>query len=294
MRSMTGFGQAAWEGEGVRLAVEVRGVNHRFLDVRLALPRDCQSWEPELRRLITDLVERGKVDVSVNRVGTPQGSRVVEIDEQLARSVIDGWRKLQKKLGLPGQIDIAFLQAMQSRGDFVRLVEQRGEAADELPRVRQLLEKALRAFDGARRREGAVLQRDMKARHANLVAIEKQLAARSREIVPQMAERLGARLGKLLDGREIEESRLLQEAAILAERSDVHEELVRLGSHLERLAGLLRQKGSVGKPIDFLLQEIHRELNTIASKSSDIEVTRLTLEGRAAVEKLREQIQNVE
>ncbi len=292
MRSMTGFGQAVWEGDGVRLAVEVRGVNHRFLDVRLSLPRDCQSWESELRRLVTESVERGKVDVTVSRSGSVQRARAVEVDEQLARTVIEGWRDLQKRLKLPGEIDIAFLQ---SRGDFVRLVEQqRGEAPEELPRVHELLTKAMRAFDRARIREGGALQRDMKGRRDRLVAIEKDLRKRCDEIVPEFAERLRTRLGKLLAGEGVDPSRLLQETAIIAERSDVHEELVRLSSHLKRLAGLVRQKGSVGKPIDFLLQEIHRELNTIASKSSDVEVTRLTLEGRAEVEKLREQTQNVE
>ncbi len=292
MRSMTGFGQAVWEGEGVRLAVEVRGVNHRFLDVRLALPRDCQSWEPELRRLVTESVERGKVDVTVSRSGSVQKARVVEVDEQLARKVIDGWRDLQKRLKLPGEIDIAFLQ---SRGDFVKLVEQqRGDVPEELPRVYELLTKAMRAFDRARTREGGALQRDMKGRRDRLVAIEKDLRKRCDEIVPEFAERLRARLGKLLAGAGVDPTRMLQETAIIAERSDVHEELVRLSSHLKRLSGLVREKGSVGKPIDFLLQEIHRELNTIASKSSDVEVTRLTLDGRAEVEKLREQTQNVE
>ncbi len=292
MRSMTGFGQAVWEGDGMRLSVEVRGVNHRFLDVRLALPRECQSWEPELRPSVTESVERGKVDVTVSRAGSAQSVRVVEVDEQLARKVLDGWRQLQKSLRLPGEIDIGFLQ---SRGDFVRQVEQpRSGGTDELPRVRKLLEKAMRAFDRAREREGLALQRDMKGRRDRLVAIEKELRKRCDELVPELAARLGARLRKLLDGQTIEESRLLQETAVIAERCDVHEELVRLSSHLKRLAGLLRQKGSVGKPIDFLLQEIHRELNTIASKSSDVEVTRLTLEARAEVEKLREQTQNVE
>ncbi len=292
MRSMTGFGQAVREVEGVRLAVEVRGVNHRFLDIRLALPRDCQSWETELRRIVADSVERGKVDVTVSRVGSPHSTRVVEVDDQLAGRVLDGWRQLQKKLGLPGEIDIGFLQ---SRGDFVRLIEQpRGDDDDDLPRVKQMLEKAMRGFDRARAREGAALQRDMRGRRDRLVEIEKALRRRCDEMVPELAERLRTRLRKLLDADRVDESRLLQETAVLAERSDVHEELVRLSSHLKRLATLLRQKGSVGKPIDFLLQEIHRELNTIASKSSDVEVTRLTLEARAEVEKLREQTQNVE
>lgn len=292
MRSMTGFGQAAWEGGGTRLSVEVRGVNHRFLDVRVSLPRDAQAWEPDLRRLVVDRVERGKVDVSISRVVSGQGARAVEVDEDLAQSVLAGWRRLQKRLALPGEIDISFLQ---SRGDFVRVVEQQRDATDdEQARAAGLVEKALDAFDRARVREGAALQRDMKGRRERLVEIEKSLRVRCAEILPEMAERLRTRLGRLLENQTIDESRLLQEAAILAERSDVHEELVRLTTHLKHLAELLRQKGSVGKPIDFLLQEIHRELNTIASKSSDVEVTRLTLDGRAEVEKLKEQVQNVE
>jgi len=292
MRSMTGFGQASWEGGGTRLSVEVRGVNHRFLDVRLSLPRDAQAWEPDLRRLVVDRVERGKVDVTISRVVSAQGARAVEVDEDLAVSVLAGWRRLQKRLALPGEIDISFLQ---SRGDFVRVVEQQRDATDdEQARAAGLVEKALDAFDRARVREGAALQRDMKGRRERLVEIEKSLRVRCAELLPEMAERLRTRLGRLLENHTIEESRLLQEAAILAERSDVHEELVRLTTHLKHLAELLRQKGSVGKPIDFLLQEIHRELNTIASKSSDVEVTRLTLDGRAEVEKLKEQVQNVE
>ena len=292
MRSMTGFGHAEWEGDGMRLSVEVRGVNHRFLDVRVSLPRDCQGWETELRKLVTERVERGKVDVTISRVTTAQSVRAVEIDEELAATVLDGWRSLQKRLSLPGEIDISFLQ---SRADFVRVVEaQRGSADDEMASAAKLVEKAMDAFDRVRNAEGSATQRDMKARRERLGAIEKSLRTRCGELVPEMAERLRVRLGRLLEGQALDESRLLQETAILAERCDVHEELVRLGSHLKRLAELLRQKGSVGKPIDFLLQEIHRELNTIASKSSDVEVTRLTLEARAEVEKLREQTQNVE
>lgn len=291
MRSMTGYGQAAWEGKGGRISVEVRGVNHRFLDVRVSLPRDCQSWEAELRPLVSGGLERGKVDVTVSRIGSSVTSREVEIDEELARAAVQGWKQLQKSLGLPGEIDIAFLQ---SRGDFVRMVERRPDAGADLGRVRKLVVSAVRAFDKARVREGAALQRDMRQRCAHLSEIEKSLRQRCGELTPELAERLRGRLRRLLDGQDIDQQRLLQETAILAERSDVTEELVRLASHLKRLGGLLREKGSVGKPIDFLLQEIHREFNTIASKSSDVEVTRLTLEARAEVEKLREQTQNVE
>ncbi len=291
MRSMTGFGQAASEGRGGRYSVEVRGVNHRFLDVRLAVPRDSQSWEPELKPLVAEMVERGKVDVTISRVAGAAAEKRVEVDEELAKSALQAWRKLQKGLGLAGEIDVGFLL---SRSEFVRVTEARADPGDDLPQVRKLLAKALRSFDKARVREGAALQADMKARCTRLAGIEKDLRKRSADIVPELAARLRGRLNKLLEGQQIDEQRLLQETAVMAERCDVHEELVRLASHLKRLAGLVRQKGSVGKPIDFLLQEVHRELNTIASKSSDVEVTRLTLDGRAEVEKLREQTQNVE
>jgi uncharacterized protein (TIGR00255 family) len=288
---MTGFGEASWEGDGIRLAVEVRGVNHRFLDVRVAVPRDCQAWEPELRSLVAEHAVRGKIDVTISRSGARSGDIAVEVNEELARLTLAAWRELQKRLAVPGEVDLSFLQG---RGDFVRVVEKRPDASGDLVKVRKLLLKALAQFDKARTREGAALARDMRARGSLLRSIVVALRKRTKALVPELAERLRQRLGELLAERSIEERRLLQEAALLAERADVTEELVRLDSHLDRLAATLKENGSIGKPIDFLLQEIHREFNTIASKSADIEVTQLTLAARAEVEKLREQVQNVE
>lgn len=291
MRSMTGFGEAAWEGGGVRLAVEVRGVNHRFLDVRVSVPRDCQAWEPELRALVAEHAERGKIDVTISRSGSRAGDVAIEVNEELARQTLRAWRQLQKRLDVPGQVDLSFLQG---RGDFVRLVEKRPDNGGDLVVVRKLLVKALGQFDKARVREGSALARDMRERCAQLRTIVAALRKRSVTLVPELAERLRQRLAELLAERSIDERRLLQESALLAERADVTEELVRLESHLDRLGAALKAKGSIGKPVDFLLQEIHREFNTIASKSADIEVTQLTLAARAEGEKLREQVQNVE
>jgi uncharacterized protein (TIGR00255 family) len=275
----------------MRLAVEVRGVNHRFLDIRVAVPRDCQAWEPELRALIVARAERGKIDVTISRSGSRCGDVAVEVNEELARLTLAAWRQLQKRLDVPGQVDLSFLQG---RGDFVRLVEKRPDAGGDLVVVRKLLVKALSQFDRARVREGGALARDMRGRCSLLRSIVVALRKRTKALVPELAARLRQRLAELLAERSIEERRLLQEAALLAERADVTEELVRLDSHLDRLTATLKETGSIGKPIDFLLQEIHREFNTIASKSADIEVTQLTLAARAEVEKLREQVQNVE
>jgi uncharacterized protein (TIGR00255 family) len=268
----------------------VRSVNQRFLDVRLGLPREYQQFEESLRKIIQANVERGKVDVSVNRSGSSKSDYAVEVNEPMARAVVEGWRRLQKRLGLPGEIDVSMVL---NRGDFVRVVERRDEDAD-LPRLQQLLETALKAFNKAREREGKALARDMKDRVVNLRRIERGLSRRTALLVPELQRRLAQRLNALLADQQISPERLTQEAAVLAERADVTEELVRLGSHLERLAVLLGESGSIGKPVDFLLQEVHREFNTIASKSADLEVTNLTLVARAEIEKLREQVQNVE
>ena len=291
MRSMTGFGHARWQGKGRRLVVEVRSLNQRFLDVKLSLPRDCQAWESALRQLVTGAVARGKVEVSIHRSGNIGSDMTVEVNESLAKALLEGWRRLQRRLGVPGNIDLSLLL---SKGEFVRLVERRLDPNADLPRVRQLLQAALVMFDRARQREGRALGRDMRARLARLRRIEGGLQRRTKVLVPELTRRLVGRVASLLGDQQISQERLLQEVALLAERSDVTEELVRLRSHLERLGEFLRQAGPVGKPIDFLLQEIHREINTIAAKSADLEVTGFTLEARGEVEKLREQAQNVE
>ncbi len=289
---MTGFGQASWQGDGKRLSVEVRSVNQRFLDVKLSLPRDCQAWEPELKELVNGLAERGKVDVTVYRSGSGGEDFTIEVNEELARGMVSSWQKLQKSLKLPGTVDIGLL--MQRGSDLVRVSERRADASADLPRVKKLVAAALKDFNAARDREGKALQADMLARLKAMQGLHAALLRRTTALVPELAKRLTDRVTQLLGKSVVSEERLIQEAAVLAERADVTEELVRLDSHLDRLAELLRQKGSVGKAIDFLIQEIHREINTIASKSADLEVTNLTLTAKGEIEKLREQVQNIE
>ena len=292
MRSMTGFGQAQWQSGGKRLSVEVRSVNQRFLDVKVSLPRECQAWDVELRELVSGVAERGKIDVTIFRAGTTGDDFTVEANEALARAIVAGWQGLQRKLKLPGAIDIGML--MGRGADLVRVVERRADASADLPRVKKLLVVALKDFNGSRDREGKLLQADMQSRLKHLRTTYAGLQKRTTALVPELARRLSDRVAAVLGKGTVSEERLVQEAALLAERSDVTEELVRLDSHLDRLAELLRQKGSVGKAIDFLIQEIHREINTIASKSADLDVTNLTLEAKGEIEKLREQVQNVE
>lgn len=291
MRSMTGYGQAHWRRGGRSVSVEVRAVNQRFLEVKLNMPREYFAWEAELRTLVQEQVARGKVDVSIFRGGANGGQVAVEANIALAKEYVAAWRKLQQALHLPGDVDLGLLQG---RSELVRLVERRGDAGAEIDAVRTTLRRALQTFNRDRAREGLALTRDMIARTRRLRQLQKGIARRVEHLLPQLAARLRQRLTTLLEGKDIKEERIAQEAALITERSDVTEELVRLQSHLAALADLLRGRESAGKKLDFLLQEVHREFNTIASKSADLEVTNLTLEARSEIEKLREQVQNIE
>lgn len=292
MKSMTGYGHASVQADGRGVTVDVRAVNQRFLEIKFSMPRDLLAMEAELRGLVQAQVARGKVDVSIARNGSGAESVSVEPNLDLARAYVDAWRKLQTSLGLPGSIDLAWLQGRGA--EILRVVERPANSERDAELIRATLEQALAAFDRERLREGRALGRDMKARVRNLQKLRKQIQARAQKIKPLLVERLGQRVRDLLAGKEIKEERLLQEVALVAERADVTEELVRLGSHLDALVEHLAATEPVGKRIDFLLQETHREFNTIAAKSNDLEVTNATLDARSEIEKLREQVQNVE
>ncbi len=288
---MTGYGQATWQRGGRSITVEVRAVNQRFLEVKFNMPREYAPWEAELRGLVQEHVARGKVDVAIFRGGTNSVQVSVEPNLPLAKAYVAALRQLQRALHIAGEIDLGLLQG---RNELLRVVERRSDPTGDLAAVRATVTRAVRAFDREREREGRVLTHDMAARVRRLRQLQHRAAQCAATLTPQFAARLRQRVTALLEGKDIKEERLLQEVALLAERSDVTEELVRLDSHLQALAALLRGREPAGKKLDFLLQEVHREFNTIASKSTDLEVTNLTLEARTEIEKLREQTQNVE
>jgi uncharacterized protein (TIGR00255 family) len=237
-------------------------------------------------------VARGKVDVNVTRSNVGTKAVSVEPNLALAKAYVDAWKRLQDGLGLTGTIDVSLLAA---RPDLVQVGEVRSVAKDEIELVRAALDEAMATFCRDREREGKALGKDMRARVKTLAGLRRQIAKRAGQLKPVLAARLRERVNALLEGAEVGAERIAQEVAFQAERSDVTEELVRLDSHLKALADLLRPaEEPIGKRIDFLLQEVHREFNTIASKSADLEVTNATLEARSQIEKLREQTQNLE
>src|SRR5579875_2028464 len=256
---MTGYGVASADAPGARVTVEVRGVNQRFLDVKVSVPREYAGVEAEIRERVRAIAHRGRVEVGVGRAPLAGARRYrVAVRRELARAYVEAARDLGRTLGLDGAVTLAEVLRLP---DLFEVSEPPPDLRAEVPALRRALGAALRVFDGERRREGRHLQRDMQARTA---AVRRAAA------------------------------RITHEVALLAERGDFTEELVRLEGHLDGLAAALRAAGPVGKRIDFLLQEIHRELTTAGAKAQDLAIGTLVLEARAEVEKLREQVQNVE
>jgi uncharacterized protein (TIGR00255 family) len=292
VKSMTGFGSAASPAPGGRVVVEVKSVNARFLELKLALPRDQQALEPDLRTLVQAHISRGRVDVSVRREGSEARHLRLAPDVELARATVRAWEKLQRELKIPGEIDLALLR--DTRVDLVRAIEEPRDAGEDVEATRRALQRALEAHDRERKREGANLQRDMKARAKALEKLRTVCEKHAGAMKTVARERLMNRLASLEGVGTIEPQRIVQEVALLVERGDVSEELTRLGSHLTALNGLLGEREPAGKRIEFLLQEVLREFNTIGSKANHLPVTEAVLAAKGELEKLREQTANVE
>ncbi|HZR83090.1 MAG TPA: YicC/YloC family endoribonuclease [Candidatus Binatia bacterium] len=292
MKSMTGFGAGAVAVADGRIVVEVRSVNARFLDLKLALPREYQAAEGEFREMLQAAIERGRVDVSVRREAGKRGRPKLEVDLDLARAHADAWRSVQRALGLGGNVDLLLLRA--SAGDIVRAVEPGADPARDLPALRRALKRALEAHVRDRAREGAHLKADMERRLRALDGVRRECERHGGDMREILTERLTNRIAGLLGSAAPDPGRILQEVVIALERSDFSEELTRLASHVQAFRRLLRERSAVGKRIEFLLQEMLREVNTVGSKANHLAVTEAVLVAKGELEKLREQAANVE
>jgi uncharacterized protein (TIGR00255 family) len=288
---MTGFGRGRAQSEDEAIVVELRSVNGKFCDVKPHLPRELLSLEPELVKQVKARVQRGVVDVHVRREQSGGHAALPRPDLALAGAYVQALRQLKSELGLAGEPAISDLAQLEG----VITLE---EPTPDLLRVSALLAKALDealgAHDLMRRREGDALSQDLAAR---LGAVEKGGQA-IRSLAPLAVElareRLAARVAELSRGGPVEPQRLAQEVAFIADRTDVAEELTRLGSHLQQLRGLLAEEAPAGRRLEFLLQEVNREVNTIGSKSQHAGISAQVVELKAELERIREQIQNVE
>lgn len=294
MRSMTGFGQAEGVNSRHTVAVVLRGVNHRFLDLAVRLREEARPSEAELRDLLAAAVHRGRVDVTVEIGRREPPAPRVEIDRELVKALHLACHELVAQGLMSGDLTLGDLARLPevvrvSRPDDVWDEEDRGL-------LLQVAGQALEQFLAGRSQEGERLGQVLAARLDELQEATARLAARRDLVTRELGESLRRRLQELVAGAglELDESRLAQEAAILVDRGDVREELDRLAAHLEHFREVQRQPGPVGKRLDFLTQEILRELNTLGSKCRDAEMVRSTLDAKVLCEQLREQVQNVE
>lgn len=286
---MTGFGRGVVEHAGVRATVDIRAVNHRFLDLKLRGVPLTPVVEEAVSARVRAAVERGSVAVSVH-VTRHGVAAATAIDPAAAAAAHQALSQLAVTLGLPGP-DLALVLAQPG----VIVTAERGD--EEHPPVLEALEAALVQLDQMRATEGEALAVELRTRFDELTSLRVQVATLAATVPQQLTRRLDERVRRLLsaqEGIEVDPARLAQEIALLADRSDVTEELVRLASHLDQARTLVTTKGSVGRRLDFLVQEIGRELNTIGSKSTVTEISTAIVDAKAVLEKVREQIQNVE
>jgi uncharacterized protein (TIGR00255 family) len=294
IRSMTGYGQGFTEVEGIRFQADARSVNHRFLDLRLRLPPAFQLCEKEARGHVRSDFKRGRVEISVNLVRDESAGRGLTSDETLVRSILEASTELKNRFGLSGELDLATL--LRVPGVLKEQVEVAVPGDEEKSALLRSVELAVQALDKDRAREGQTLQTEIHSRLNGMAGTVREISELAGKVPEEGRKKLLARLEKLAEGTELDPVRLAQEATILADRSDVTEEIVRLRSHIAQAAGLLETPDGdpVGKRLDFLLQEINRETNTINSKSSNLAISQLAMVMKTEGEKVREQLQNLE
>ncbi len=293
IRSMTGYGQGSAEAPGFRARAEIRCVNNRFADLRLRLPAELLPREADLRARVLARVRRGRVEVDVRIEGDRASSPLV-LNRALARAVAGAAKELREEFGAAGEVGVSDL--LQVPGMLQASSGESGLDEERAGAVERAVDAALAALDSERKREGESLRADLRARSRSMESLVEAIAERAQGVPTAARRKLVERIRALAEGAALDPGRLEQEAALLADRADVTEEIVRLRGHLAQVAVLLDGSDDepVGKRLDFLLQEIHREANTINAKSADVEVSRLVLAFKAEAEKVREQVQNVE
>ncbi|MDF2924541.1 MAG: hypothetical protein K0R57_3455 [Paenibacillaceae bacterium] len=292
LRSMTGFGQAGRIASGYRIQVEVKSVNHRYTEIAVRMPREWFVYEEAVKKQVSREVKRGRVDVFVNleRDG-PSGKRV-ELDWDLAQGYADAARQLKERLGLQEELRLPDLLVMP---DVVKVMDQHAASDEQLgSELLSCVQEAVSGLAAMRMAEGAHLLADLDRRLGVLKGYHAGIAA----IAPQAAEqyriKFVSRLQDLLGQVPQDENRITMEAAIFADRCSIDEELIRLASHFNQFGLLLHGEEQAGRKLDFLIQEMNREINTIGSKANHAELSTLVVEMKAELEKIREQVQNIE
>ncbi len=291
IKSMTGYGRGEWAGEGKKVEVEIKSFNHRYCDISLRLPRRLSALENQARTLVRQRVSRGRVEIFLQAEDTSLPEQKLELDLPLAKDYYRALKSLQETLAVPGEVRIETLASFK---EIFARKETETDLEKEWGGVQAALERALTALDVMRRDEGIKLGEDL-AGHLQVIAARvREIEERAPQSLQACRDRLAQRVLELSEGIQVDEARLVQEVAFMAERCDIAEEVVRIRSHLSQFEDMLTRPEPAGRKLEFLLQEINREANTIGSKANDALASQVVVEIKSELEKIREQIQNVE
>ena len=291
VKSMTGYGRCVETVGGREFTVELRSVNNRYLDCTVKLPRALSFAEDTVKQAVKNAISRGKVDVFISMRSEGGSDARVTLNAPLVEGYLAAMKEMAQRFGVVDDISVSTLARMQD----VFTVER--EEVDEEQLLKDLMtvvEGAIAGYDAMRAAEGAALEKDLRSRGETILELVSQVEAGSAETVAAYRTRLENKLREVLASTSIDESRILTEAAIFADKVAVDEETVRLRSHLDQMNRMLSSGGAIGRKLDFLLQEMNRESNTIGSKCSDVRLARIVVDIKAELEKIREQTQNIE
>ncbi len=291
MKSMTGYGRAKEVRDGKTITVELRAVNHRYLDCTVKAPRQYGFLDDAVKKAAAARIARGKVEIFVGVEVEEGGDVAVTVNHQLAKRYLDALHDLSETYGLRDDVTVMSLAKLPDVLGSER-IEQDAEAMTR--EVLAVFQQACDGFDQMREREGEKLAEDVRNRCAAIERMVGEVETRSPERVKEYREKLLARMQEVLADTSIDETRILTEAAIYADKTAVDEETVRLRSHLHQMDGMLKETQPIGRKLDFLVQEMNREANTIGSKANDVTLARIVVDIKSEIEKIREQIQNIE
>lgn len=293
IKSMTGFGRSEYSDGKRNIICEIRSVNHRYSDITVKMPRRYSFAEDKIKQTVKEKLVRGKVDVSINVENVTESDVVIKLNQLAAKQYFDNLTELKEQFGLTGDIDLNLMAGMP---DVLKAVPDVEDEEEITKTILVPVKEASANLEKMRAVEGQRLADDLISKGETIKGILDKIEVRSPLVVKDYMEKLRARITELLDGAaEIPEERILTEAAIFADKCAIDEEITRLNSHLVQLKTILTgSESTVGKKLDFLVQEMNREANTIGSKANDLEITNNMLNIKAEIEKIREQVQNIE
>ena len=291
VKSMTGYGRAVETVNGREFTVELRSVNNRYLDCTVKLPRMLSFAEDSVKQAVKGTISRGKVDVFISLRSEGAADVKISLNEAMVEGYLAAMHQMAKDYGIREDISVSLLSRMP---DVFTVEKPEVDEERLLADLMSVVDKALEHYDAMRTAEGKALENDLRSRGQTILALVEQVEAGSGQTVADYRTRLENKLKEVLANTAIDESRILTEAAIFADKVAVDEETVRLRSHLDQMNNMLTAGGAIGRKLDFLLQEMNRESNTIGSKCSDVRLARIVVDIKAELEKIREQTQNIE